>query len=535
MIKHRKGQKQRGIALLTVLLFLVLVSALAIGAMFMTDTETQINTNFRREQSAYFAAKSGIEEMRARMMATSPNSIAGLLPTGSASISGNIVYIINEGAQAGSVQPWGTDASKYPDTELCHDGFSGLGSTTVSGIPCALGYGTGTPPIVRTSTLPLNGTSAAVPYKWARVTLKLNNTVQNYPVGSAAATQIVCWNGANEVPLAAGYTLPSDCTNHMFPSANPVYVITAFGTSGKNSSDARKMVQAEVALQPSQPFIWGLFATGGGCGAITMGGGATTDSYTTANGQTYQSSHTNTGGDVGSNGNVLASGSVTIGGAVGSPITPSVVGGCPGAPLTLNGGAGFYKGADDPSGTDKIVSIGTQTIPVPNVPVISPIPPTPKKYASPLAPGNYGDISLQSHDNLTLTSGVYNVNSISLSGQATITIIGAVTLNVYGNGTTPIDLEGGSVTNASGIASNFQINYAGTGTVKVAGGASTYLTVDAPEAAVRLVGNTDIYGSIIANTINDGGGAHFHFDRNTIAPVPSASFYTLLSFRELFY
>jgi hypothetical protein len=49
-------------------------------------------------------------------------------------------------------------------------------------------------------------------------------------------------------------------------------------------------------------------------------GGSTTDSYTSANGGTYASTHVAYGGDIGSNGNVLMNGNSTqIGGSIGVP------------------------------------------------------------------------------------------------------------------------------------------------------------------------------------------------------------------------
>jgi hypothetical protein len=181
------------------------------------------------------------------------------------------------------------------------------------------------------------------------------------------------------------------------------------------------------------------------------------------------------------------------------------------------------------------------------VETISPAPiiPTPviantagpnKSNPSTLSPGNYGDITLNAHNNLTLASGTYNINSLTLTGQATLTVTGAVTLNVVGSGvTTVVDLQGGSVTNTSGIAQNLQINYAGTGNINVAGGSATYLVVDAPNANVQLVGNSDIYGAIVGKQISNSGTPKLHYDRNTKSPVPSNSYYSLLSFRELFY
>lgn len=67
---------------------------------------------------------------------------------------------------------------------------------------------------------------------------------------------------------------------------------------------------------------------------------------------------------------------------------------------------------------------------------------------------------------LTLAPGIYNINSITLSGGSKVTIspAGQVVLNVTGTGKSkPIDFSGGSISNTTGIAANFQVNYDGTG------------------------------------------------------------------------
>ncbi|PYX64148.1 MAG: hypothetical protein DMG74_14470 [Acidobacteria bacterium] len=45
---HKTPGNERGIALLMVLLALLLLSAIGMGMMYMSDTETSINGNYRR-------------------------------------------------------------------------------------------------------------------------------------------------------------------------------------------------------------------------------------------------------------------------------------------------------------------------------------------------------------------------------------------------------------------------------------------------------------------------------------------------------
>jgi hypothetical protein len=109
-------------------------------------------------------------------------------------------------------------------------------------------------------------------------------------------------------------------------------------------------------------------------------------------------------------------------------------------------------------------------------------------------------------------------------------------INVAGQGTaTPVDLSGGSVSNLSQIANNFLINYGGTGTIKLAGGAQTYITVNAPNADVKITGGSDLYGSVIGKTITDLGGTHYHYDKNSKLGPQSNANYSEIAFREIAY
>ena len=119
-----------------------------------------------------------------------------------------------------------------------------------------------------------------------------------------------------------------------------------------------------------------------------------------------------------------------------------------------------------------------------------------------------------------------NINSIKINGNATVVILGNVVLNVVGSGeTTPIDFTGGSVSNQNAIdpvthlpvwtydPSTFQVEYAGSGAVKLNGGAHMVGMVYAPNAATSLNGGGDFYGSVVGATIDDTGGARIHYDR----------------------
>jgi hypothetical protein len=120
------------------------------------------------------------------------------------------------------------------------------------------------------------------------------------------------------------------------------------------------------------------------------------------------------------------------------------------------------------------------------------------------------------------------MNTFSMAGNANLVILGTVILNVADQGgvTTPITFAGnvssGNVGNEKFNPSKFQIQYAGTGEIKVAGSSALTAMIYAPDAAAKFTGGTDFYGSVVARTLSDTGGASIHYDRSL-----SAQFYAV--------
>ena len=115
---------EKGFALLIAIFTLLLLTAIGAGMVALTNTDTSISSNFRDEQTAYFAAKAGIEEVRDRFRSGASGSITNpsVLPTNLPGQSGGVVYLTN--ANAGeTVTPWATTASaaNYPDDEICSE------------------------------------------------------------------------------------------------------------------------------------------------------------------------------------------------------------------------------------------------------------------------------------------------------------------------------------------------------------------------------------------------------------------------------
>jgi hypothetical protein len=227
-------RSERGVALLVAIFALLLLSAIGAGLCYMADTETSMNANFRSYQRAYFAALAGIEEARARLVPGNAQSITPPLamPGGNRSV----IYVLNPAMVNGTLETIDpvNPSNPYFDTELCHENFSGLGvGDPGAGVPCTTApSGTNWYAYVN-SVSPYTQTGAALPFKWARITLKANGSAAPYYVDgggdSSTYSRQVCWNGDTEMLLPSGYTRCDLPAAGGAGALAPVYNITAYG------------------------------------------------------------------------------------------------------------------------------------------------------------------------------------------------------------------------------------------------------------------------------------------------------------------
>jgi hypothetical protein len=274
-------RKQRGIALFMAVFALLLVSAIAFGFMYLTNTETQVNANYRSSQEAYFAARAGLEEARTRIRTGGDITPPTTLP----STSGGVVYMVNP-ASGESIQPW-DKSNAYADDTICKTNYWSLGSSG------ALDYGSqGVACDVKSSTQFPNGSNwggsysslgvwqaktaisssvgnsssyaGTMYFKWVRITLKANRTSTPYIATGATSSdkypyavdptlndtdsnKMVCWDGFEQLMLPSGYT---DCST---PGAGattvykPVYVLTSMAVTPEGS---KRVISMEVANNP---------------------------------------------------------------------------------------------------------------------------------------------------------------------------------------------------------------------------------------------------------------------------------------------
>lgn len=263
--RNRKRNKESGIAMIIALLALMLLAMLGMGFMFMANTENSVNGNYKDSEKAYYASRAGLENVRALLFKNTPlyNQAIGLTMPAIGAGTG-MIYVYNSNGSS-VVDPTSgptsqnTNIASNPtlDDELCHEQFAGLLLTVAqAGTPCAgstqVINGTANVwptyfqlpnPALTTTDIPSTGTSAALPFKWVRITNKQNLmglSGQLVTAGQPNNAQ-VCWDGNNEVA-----TNPGNCGG-LTPSANPVWVLTSLALT---TGGSRRMTQMEVAYTP---------------------------------------------------------------------------------------------------------------------------------------------------------------------------------------------------------------------------------------------------------------------------------------------
>jgi hypothetical protein len=539
-----------------------------------------VNANYRSEEVAFFAAKAGVYEALDRMQQSNAHSIASSLPT----TTNGVLYLINAGSSL-TVQPW-TSTNTYVDDELCHEGISiGTWPTTAQilppDVPCTSVPSTTGWYTTATSNYPWNGTAAALPYEWVRITWKQNASetyvsgtgtsaaAATYAVNSSkTATTPVCWNGGSEVLLSTptGVTPAyTNCEQYQTCAASnpvittPVFMVTSLSVTTNGS---RQMVQSEAALNPPSVSVspcgisdpYGFFAYGSACVSGTgapfdLGGNASIDGYNSAGGGTYASTHSTALGSMGSNGSVYAHGTSTnVGGKVyvqhpgPSGGSHPYTGACPTYNFSVSGNPTYGS----------VLPSTPLTPPAVNIPANASVTDLNVSGNQTLVPNStYRNVSVSGNGtSLTLTApGTYNFNCLSVAVHSNLTISPsnkAVTINITGSGgCTPISFASqATVTNASGVAANIQFNYPGSGQINMVGGPSAYAVINAPYASVKMNGGSDFYGTIMANTLDDSGGVNLHFDAadTTISGTTAATAtatatgsYNTLAFRSVPY
>src|SRR6266571_816410 len=245
-----KWQKERGMALLLALFALLLLSAIGLGMVLASYTETRIDTNYSGSLRSYYSARSGLEEVRDRISfpftTASPKGLADQLPQDIAGNAKGVLYVLNP-AGGEIVDP--TDpASPYFDDQLCHDYASGVAATDSR---CTVVPGTPNWNMPWQHSVP---TATPMGYKWVRVNMKTNRIAAPYYVDgngtSAALDTRVCWDGKTE-QLTPSTTSPACDANGM----QQVYMLTSLAASAQigGPNGSRRLLRFEVVAPSIRP------------------------------------------------------------------------------------------------------------------------------------------------------------------------------------------------------------------------------------------------------------------------------------------
>jgi hypothetical protein len=239
---------ERGMALMLALFALLLLSGIGLCMVLASNTETRIDANYGGSLRSYYAAHSGLEEMRDRirypLSTASPTGLANFLPTDIAGNANGVLYVLNpEGGE--TVDP--TDpTSPYFDVQLCHDYNSGV---TIRDSRCTAVPSTANWMMPSQNAAP-GATPTAIPlgYKWVRINLKTNRIAAPYFVDQKGDPTTldtrVCWDGKTEQLLSGGGT-PACDANGM----QPVYMLTSLAMA----QGTRNLLRAEVVGASIRP------------------------------------------------------------------------------------------------------------------------------------------------------------------------------------------------------------------------------------------------------------------------------------------
>jgi hypothetical protein len=391
MKERIRKQREKGVALFIALVALLLMAAIATGMMFMANTESAINYNYRDAQFTYFAAGAGIEDAR-EMLRSDRLVDPEFTPKGSPSTSNakGIIYVLNPlGGE--TIEPWNmADTNPYKDDELCHEFSAELGiKDKGANLPCDEGAPPGSyTPItsrVRVNGGPLAGSNSALVYKWVRITLKYNSTLvplsdtslgypvvdlATHPKPTAGPDTLVCWeNQAGHEFLYSGLPL-----QNVTPTAQPSEfelaalqqaidaglgspAVFMFGGKGKSSSTSGTTTGASSTTgtttgTSTTGTTTGTSTTGTTSGtttgtttATTSGTTTGTTSATTTTGTTTgTASGTTTGTTTSTTTTGTTTGTTTTGTTTGTTTAGTTTGTTSG---TTTGRPGYYASIDD--------------------------------------------------------------------------------------------------------------------------------------------------------------------------------------------
>lgn len=124
--------------------------------------------------------------------------------------------------------------------------------------------------------------------------------------------------------------------------------------------------------------------------------------------------------------------------------------------------------------------------------------------------GRYSSVTVASGGILTIPAGVWYMDSLDVKGDIIVT--GDATLYIASS----MDVSAQSIVNSTGSPKNLNVFYTGTTDSKWTGGVDVTATVYSPNAGLTLRGSAAFFGSFVAKSIDNAGGAEVHFDQGAL-------------------
>jgi Tfp pilus assembly protein PilX len=539
--KHRMSSRhsEAGVALIMALICVLVISMLAAGVVFSTQTELWTTANYRQVTQARYVAEAGAQQA-ANWIIQNWTPPANFTDTTQFNLSVFPALYVG-----------GSTPSKIV-----------LASTTMGAITDTYGNITGG------STLDNN-------FKTALHAISTPFTA--VPGGASFDVAVQLLSATQD--LAAGqwvtkWKIISQGTVTGFRNAK-VQVVEVIAD----------VPQTTTSSQTVPNFNYAVLATGTGCGVVSMSGGQYTNAYnSTASGNPGNANPTllGTGGSVASFGNISVTNGAYINGNVYSPYYNAGAANtygiscqpwsnapdCHNANGINNGTAcsspsTMWSVNEDNSNSavgctnSSTASCSQQTANLPpSLPNPSSVPnATMPNVASntaacsgfnglcnggsgggsgcaitipPNPSGNYGVTNFGSCARITLQAGIYNFDTLYISNGAQVILPAnaSVVINIFNasNAATPLNVDGGTVANNGGDPNNLTFVYDGTKTINLAAGANMFATVYAPNAPVTVSGNAGLYGAIVGKTFSFSGSGHVIYDTHLASEAPNVTY-----------
>lgn len=230
MRKTTSKPGESGIALLLAIFTLLLLAALGLALLSAADLETTIAANYRDKQVSIYAAMSGLQEARDRLIPSRCQTADGLgvcvenpvaintldmgLPTAGAATP-YVAYIVNPYNDE-PVIPW-KRSNTYFDAELCQEkAMTGICSS--GSVPTGNWFRSNSYLDDSNANAGEYNISPLKPlsFKWVRIMAKTDNMTPAYAMGAGPGGtgygSVMCWDGSHQVPSSTSPGYDNTCT-----------------------------------------------------------------------------------------------------------------------------------------------------------------------------------------------------------------------------------------------------------------------------------------------------------------------------------